>query len=212
MRQIKTIFAILGCSIATLALNTACLSDNPTPPPAPVPPLTQAEKNAYIADAAGSYEGFLYYNNDKGKTDSVPLRWTITAADSAFTVQQLSLKPLERFVTNLTNRALIAAAPAPTFKSILHPFRHPRVDANCFFASVPDKKISFTLNRAGNTVNVHLLFNEELISNNRWSPSYISLFMKKDKRSEGVILPKELQIDNQTYPINTVWVFKRTKN
>lgn len=210
MRQIKTIFAILGCSMATLVLNTACISDNPTPPAPPTPPLTQAEKNAYIADAAGSYEGFLYYHNQEGKTDSVPFNWKITAADSAFTVQHLSLKPLERYINNITNRQLIASAPAPAFKSILHPFRHPRLDANCFFASVAnDKKISFTLNRAGNTVNVHLLFNDELTLSGRWAPNYISLFMKKDRRSEGILLPKELQIDNQTYPVNTVWVFKR---
>ena len=108
MKDQKKVFYIMLCM--TVGLYATSCTNNDNNNSEIVPPLTKADKELQLMNMSGMYNGYYFFLNDTtGKTDSIPTRWQITAADSALRILDFPVKTLANGIPQSDARKVLMA-------------------------------------------------------------------------------------------------------
>lgn len=119
-----SVWALLLGLVSIFTLSS-CLGDNDDDNTSTIRDLTQLEKQVAISNAAGEYEGFYYFIDDKNKLDSLPTVATISEYDSVMTVTipRASMRAsLMRASADEAKLAIFDQSPSIKLKGVLHPY------------------------------------------------------------------------------------------
>ena len=205
MENLRKMMLMLMC-ITFMGAISSCLNDDNNSDESNV--LTPSQKSAQIFEMAGTYNGYVYFNNDTTlKLDSLACTWRLTAPDSTIIIPNFPVALLANGITDKNVKKCLNEGGTVPFKAVLHPYYNNNHTKGLytFWMLVDNDKMEFTIKNEETTHNVKVNFSYEMKVNYSWAnfATYYSI----GEFSKGVIrinIPvKDIVFDDKTY--STTW-------